>query len=195
MASKFKVRLKITGFELELEGSRDEVAELTQSIGQQMSGILNPGGAIIEGAVVPQTVAPEAVRLQDKRPRRKRAAASASTPDGAEAAIGLRHDASQFGMPRQDWKTAQKAMWLLHVLKGTGNGDSFSTRAIVETFNKHFKQSKTITTSNVTRDLGKAKIENPSLVGEDASRSPSEWFLTTEGEKRVLADIATAGQS
>jgi hypothetical protein len=196
MASKFKIRLKITGFELDLEGTRDEVAELTQSVGQQMSGLLSPGGVIIEGSASPQQpLTNEAPRLQDKRSRKKRSASSAGDADDGATAIDFRHDVEKFGMPRQEWKTAQKAMWLLHALKAAGQGDMFSTRTIFLTFNKHFKQAKTITTSNVTRDLGKAKFENPSLVGEDASRSPSVWFLTTEGERRVMADIASSASS
>lgn len=192
MASKFKVKLKITGFELELEGSREDVAELTHSVGEQMSGLLRPGGAIIEGTVMPVTSPPQdsVARLSDKRPRKRRAA-SPSGSDEAGEALDFRHDPSTHGMPRQDWKTAQKATWLLHVLKVMGLGDSFSTRRLVDTFNKHFKQSGMITTSNVTRDLGKAKVnETPSPVGEDTTKTPSEWYLTQEGEKRAAEMIA-----
>ena len=50
--SKFKVKLKIQGFELEIEGSREDAGLLSQNLGKQMNSILQPMGAIIEGEVV-----------------------------------------------------------------------------------------------------------------------------------------------
>jgi hypothetical protein len=195
MPSKFKIRLKIQGFELEVEGSRDEVSDLTRSVSEQLSGLMNPSGIILDGsseAVVPPPQS--APKLTDRRSRRKKSIPA--NTDDLGSAIDFRHDPSVNGMPRQDWKTAQKALWLIHILSPLGKGDGFSTKTLVETFNKHFKQAGTITTSNVTRDLGRAKInDNPPPVGEDTTKSPSQWFLTEEGTKRVLAWIAEARQS
>lgn len=53
---------------------------------------------------------------------------------------------------------------------------------IVATFNKHFRQSGQLTTGNVNRDLGVLKGKSPSQIGEDATKEPSAWFLTTEGK-------------
>jgi hypothetical protein len=38
VANKFKIKLEVAGFKLELEGSRDDVPLMAQAVGQQMSG-------------------------------------------------------------------------------------------------------------------------------------------------------------
>jgi hypothetical protein len=63
---------------------------------------------------------------------------------------------------------------------------------IAKTFNQHFKQASTIRGSNVSRDLGNAKLTAPALVGEDTTKHPSLWFLTDEGRNRAQALIAEA---
>lgn len=72
------------------------------------------------------------------------------------------------------------------------NIGELSTGQIVKTFNLHFRQAKTVTSSNVARDLGKAKVSTPALVGEDPTKSPPGWFLTDEGVRRAQALIAEA---
>src|SRR6185312_7952762 len=110
---------------------------------------------------------------------------SAAATDGAGGALELHLDLAKFGQPMQVWKTAQKALWLLEVLDQSGLGTSHSAKVLVDTFNRHFKQAGTVTTTNTTRDLGRLKAsEKPSPVGEDTNKTPSEWFLTDEGKRR-----------
>ncbi len=44
MNNKFKFKLKITGFEMEVEGSREEVEVITSNIGAQLRGMVQPQG-------------------------------------------------------------------------------------------------------------------------------------------------------
>ena len=54
---------------------------------------------------------------------------------------------------------------------------------ISATFNKYFKEAGVISTSNVNRDLGRAKAKLPAQVNSDVNKTPAEWYLTTEGKK------------
>jgi hypothetical protein len=53
----------------------------------------------------------------------------------------------------------------------------------VRTFNKHFRQAGELSRQNIYRELGKAKQAVPPLLGEDATKTPQEWYLTDEGKK------------
>jgi len=200
--SKFKVSLKIQGFELEIEGAREDASQISRNIGDQISAMLAPTGDIIsgnEGGRSPKFTQIEStpvVVASPKRGKRKPAPTASGSDNGS--AIDFQHSSDTFGNPRQEWKTADKALWLIFVVSRTVDVKGLSTRTIVETFNKHFRQSGAVTTSNVTRDLGRLKSkERPSPVGEDTTKSPSEWFLTDEGNKRaanlVLEALGKAG--
>jgi len=200
------MRLRLQGLEVEIEGERDDAAMITRNLGTQLSGLIKPAGQIVDGggddeAESPGGVTPRpvpAIEAPSRKPKRNRRQSSAASPDGdASAALEISPAPEKFGVPLQEWKTAEKAVWLIYVLKEQGMGDTFSTRTLVETFNKHFKQSGTITTSNVTRDLGRMKTkERPAWIGEDTTISPSGWFLTEEGRKKAQGFVAAArGQS
>lgn len=198
--AKFKMRLRLQGLEVEIEGERDDAAMITRNLGTQLSGLIKPVGQIVDGAgegegtggVAPRAIS--AIEAPSRKARRSRRQPSTTSPDtDASVALEVSLAPEKFGVPRQEWKTAEKAVWLIYVLKESGMGDTFATRIIVETFNKHFKQSGTITTSNVTRDLGRLKTkERPAWVGENTTLTPSGWFLTEEGQKRAQALVAAA---
>jgi hypothetical protein len=125
--------------------------------------------------------------------RRKSRRSSRSGANGSVesvAVVEFRNDPAKFGTPTQQWKTAEKAIWLLHVVKETAQVSELSTGQIVKTFNTHFRQAKTVTSSNVSRDLGKLKVASPALVGEDNTKTPPVWYLTDEGIRHVQAQIA-----
>jgi hypothetical protein len=194
--SKFRVKMKLQGFELEIEGnSREEASVIGQNIGKQVSGILQPGMRIVGGEVAneaPPVFAPGVLLddLSKKRGRRR----SKSQINGSERSgsdeIHFRHDPEKFGSPNQQWTTSQKAIWLLYVVKEVAQISELSTGQIVKLFNTHFRQAKTVTNSNVSRDLGKLKIASPSQVGEDNSKNPARWFLTDEGIRQAQSLIA-----
>jgi len=197
VVSKFRVKLKMQAFELEIEGNREDAALIGRSIGDQISSVIAPSANIVEGDFT-STRPPSApaIALVEESPKRKASRRSRSTASSSGennvSAIEFRNDASLYATPTQQWKTAEKALWLLYVVKETTNHSELSTSQIVNTFNTHFRQAKTITSSNVSRDLGKLKVSTPSLVGEDATKSPAVWYLTEEGVRKAQSLIADA---
>lgn len=196
--SKFRVKLKMQSFELEIEGNREDSALIGRSIGDQIANVIAPGVNIVEGEFASSRAqAPASIPLVDnssrrRGPRRGRPAAPAAGETNGVTAIEFRNDASKYANPTQQWKTADKAIWLLYVVKETTGIAELSTGQIAKTFNTHFRQAKMIAPSNVSRDLGRLKVSTPSLVGEDATKSPAVWYLTEEGVRKAQALIAEA---
>lgn len=202
--SKFKIRMKLQGFELEIEGSREDMPLIAENLGQQFVGLLQPAGAIIEGESLelnkqnrPATDYLEkgsGSAVAKRKPRKRTATAASTGEELGEEAVDWKHDSSKYGTPKQDWSTADKSVWLLYVVKAeTGQAELSATR-ITKTFNKHFRQAKQILNFNVQRDLGKLKVKKgaATLVGEDTTKSPAGWFLTESGEKKALELIQSA---
>jgi hypothetical protein len=200
--SKFKIKMKLTGFELEIEGSRDDVPMIAQNLGQQIAGMISPAASIVEGNFIEGQTGTTAVFAETlvagntAKPsrKRKRSIKSSSDSQNPSEALEWRHDSLKYGEPAQSWKTAEKAIWMIHVVKCELQKDQLSATAIADTFNKKFRQSGTIRATNVSRDLGKMKVRNggPPSVGLDTQKSPNEWFLTTEGTKAVQELINTS---
>lgn len=193
--SKFRMKLKLQALELEIEGAREDASLISRNVGQQMATLLKPVDAIIDGEVTLDKglslPSPPQVLNGGQRRARRRRHAEANAESVSSAVIDFVASPEKYGNPSQQWSTAEKTLWLIYVLKASGKGSEFSTRSIVETFNKHFKQSGTITTGNLNRDLGRAKTNSkPPLVGENTSREPSTWFLTDEGQKKAQTLVA-----
>lgn len=193
---KFKVRLKIQGFELELEGSREDASLLSQNMGQQLAGFLQPAGSVLEGEVIdprPQSIdVTPAATSSPKKPRRRRSTTTSNNDTENSTTVDFKHEPTTYGMPGQQWKVLEKALWLLYVLKECKGIPELANASLVNTFNKHFRQAGTISSSNAARDLGRARLHKPPLVGQDTSKTPPTWFLTDEGRKRAQALIADA---
>ena len=71
----------------------------------------------------------------------------------------------------------------MYVLKDLGVASEVGGPQLAATFNNNFKAAGAIHPPLVTRELGKAKVKNPALVGEDKKQEPSLWYLTDEGTK------------
>lgn len=187
--AKFKVRLKVQGLELEVEGSREDVPKIAQNVGQQLAGMLQPAAAIVEGQGVPPPILvnPEE-KPKTKRKRRtttsRRSSPLVQATDDAEA-VDWKHNPVRWASPQQSWTARQKAVWLLLVVKEAANKNGLSSAAITATFNKHFPEARHIQTRHVTRDLRKAKKESQGPVSEDTRESPTLWILTQAGEKEA----------
>ncbi|MEH2257179.1 hypothetical protein [Nostoc sp.] len=76
MANKFKIKLKVTGFELEVEGSREDVPFMAQAVGQQMSGLLIPASNIVEGEIIENKDLPQLA--SEAKPKTRKNALMAS---------------------------------------------------------------------------------------------------------------------
>ncbi|MBL8713427.1 MAG: hypothetical protein JNM12_11040 [Alphaproteobacteria bacterium] len=194
---KFKIKMKLQGLELEIEGSREDVPLISENLGRQMAGLLQPAGAIVEGEVsskqidlFPQTTD----TVITKRSRRRKTGTSTvgtSPSEGvATGAIDWRHDPSKFGVPSQTWNTSDKSVWLLYVIAEAAEQKELSAGRIAKTFEKHFRQAGVLKPSNVSRDLGKLKLATPALTGEDTTKDPSLWYLTDAGRKHAQQLIA-----
>ncbi len=192
--SKFKIKLKITGFEMEIEGSRDDVPLINQAIGQQISGLIQPMNDIVEGeAKIIEEKNVKAAEVQDheelkskKRKRtssRKKETSKTNSTEEINNVVDFRHDPQKHSSPSQIWKTTEKCIWLMYVLGKETNQTEFTAKQITETFNRYFKEAKLIEYSNVNRDLGRAKAKGlKATVGQDVSKNPSTWFLTQDGK-------------
>jgi len=186
--NQFKFKLKITGFELEVEGSKEDVAAITSSVTNQIKGLTNPqllGDNIdtedTESTDVTPTLLPQAPR---KRSTRKKSSSSGSGNMKIEP-IDFKNDPKKYSAPSMNWTTLQKALWLMYVINNEKNISELSIAQITNTYNTYYKQSKTIRSTNVARDLGKVKLGNGAFVGENASVSPHTWYLTDAGNLQV----------
>lgn len=191
MSNKFKFKLKITGFEMEVEGSKEDVASITSNVSSQLKNLVQPKGITdddieIEDGIA--TVIPQPIALPVKKKSRAKRNNTSSAPGSKKevgGAIDFVVDIQKYGSPKMAWSTLQKSLWMMYVIKETLSNDELTLAQITETFNKHFKQAKTIRHSNVSRDLGSSKVKSPSLVGENTTVSPATWYLTEEGIRTV----------
>lgn len=197
--AKFKISLKVTGIELQIEGSRDDVPLMTQAAGQQLASLFMPASNVVEGEFVDATnqlpaPPPEPERKNSKRSSRQRSSSNGSRANNVTGpeAIDWVHDPSKWGSPKQEWSTADKAIWTLYVVSKERDLGEISAYVIVTTFNKHFREAGLIRVNNTNRDLGKAKGKSPALVGENTTEKPSGWFLTQAGIRRAEELVSQA---
>ncbi len=199
--SKLEIEFEITGLKLKIKGDSDDVVAKVAAVQRQVQGVIQAVGAIADGATAANTetlahqngsgpklleVVPEAAGSTGNRGKRT-PRKNGGTRRHAEA-IDFKHDAETYGFPKQDWNTAQKAMWLIHVLSLEAGRNECSGPVIAATFNKHFKSFGSILAPNVHRDLGKEKGKS-GWVNSDASQDPQMWYLLEEGKKGIAALI------
>ncbi|PVD51500.1 hypothetical protein DC498_13825 [Terrimonas sp.] len=189
--SKFKFKFKVTGLEIEIEGSREEVGLISNAIGDQFKNMIQPAAKIIDEDADFQVV-DEQLKInggknsgeKGKRKKKTRVQSSNGKSEKSEP-IDFKNDVEKYGAPIQSWSTLEKSLWLLYVLQSAENIDECSTAQISDTFNKHFKQQGTIRGTNVSRDLGKKKSGTDALVGENTTSTPTKWYLTQKGIQEV----------
>ena len=102
------------------------------------------------------------------------------------------HDPNRWGTPSQNWTTAEKAQWLLHVVSQQTDIREIPSSQIAATFNKHFREAGPIRPQNVARDLGKLKTESPAPVSQDTMKDSKPWFLTQSGKTKA-AELVSQG--
>jgi hypothetical protein len=202
--AKFRVKMKLTGLELEIEGSREDVPLITQNLGQQLGGLLAPAAQIVEAQVVgsaaESTQAAESIGSESstrrRKPRKTTPKASAAAGGSQEISpVQWRHDTSKYGSPKQDWGGTNKSLWLLYVAGEEANVRELSGQRITATFNAHFRTAGPLRAHNVNRDLAKLKSSRngaPPLVSEDTTQAPPAWFLTDAGRAAAQKLVAEA---
>lgn len=190
---KFKVRFKVEKLELEVEGEKDSVPEVTHALEKQMSSLLTSPALLAGAHPMPdgRPTTPHVIELPTGRKSKRRASSKTQT-ETQEALPEFRHDPNKWGNPQQAWTTAEKSIWLLFVVKNQSETKELSASAIATLFNKHFRESGAIRRGNVWRDLGKCKSKSPPWVGEDATQDPYRWYLTETGDKVARDLVAKA---
>jgi hypothetical protein len=188
--SRFKIKFKIQGLELEIEGDRRDVGLISRAVGDQVAGLVAPTNEIVDGerAAVPRGMIDITPQPAEKKPRKRAATGTRNNAGSAPTAIDFVHEPQRFGTPTQKWRATQKAMWLIFAVGELKQATQLNAGTIFATVNKHFRQAGLLQRSNVARDLGRVKLKNgetPPLVGEDTTKSPTEWFLTDEGKRNV----------
>jgi hypothetical protein len=199
--SKFKMKLKVTGFELEIEGDRQDVPLIARNVSAQLGAMVQPANDIAQGTAprlgrdaidVTPTPTPEGTSSKKSRGRPRKGSPGASSATELDA-FDWSHDVASWGNALQSWNTLQKSVWLLYVMDKQNVAKDASAAQIANTFNKHFRQAKPILAANVSRDLGKAKSTPPAKVGEQTTSDPHKWFLTEEGLK-LAAELVKAAR-
>jgi hypothetical protein len=197
--SKIRVKIKLQGFEMEVEGSRDDMVVVREAVTQQMSGLLGPAADIAAGEATKQThnghapITIEAVKSTAKKKFTRAGTNSAETVSGTP--VEWRHDASKFGSPKQEWAGTDKAIWLLYVAASAATVSEMSTSTIIATLYKLFRSVKAPRASNLARDLAKlqqARNGHQPLVSLDATKDPGVWYLTDAGIKHAQTLVAAA---
>ncbi|MGB6688619.1 MAG: hypothetical protein WBE76_12330 [Terracidiphilus sp.] len=189
--AKFRIRLKVQALEVEIDGEREDIPAISSAVQHQFAGLLQPSVEVADGnqALIPPTIDAETAKPKAKGRKRP----SAKGAEGvAVAPLEFRHDAAKYGNPLQGWSIADKGIWLLFVLNDSGVAKDVTGPQLAATFNLHFKAAGALHPPHVTRELGKAKVKIPALVGEDKKQDPSFWYVTTEGEKYAQQIIQAA---
>lgn len=194
--SKFKIKMKLQGFELEIEGSREDVPLITQNLAEQFAGLIKPSAAILEGEVLSNSGQTASIGIQQsasqvpkKRAKRTLTVKADSSTNG-QSVIDWKHNSEKYGMPNQNWSASNKYLWTLYVIGEETSTKEVPAITIANTFNKHFKQFGALIVNNAKRDMGTLKTKKPSLASEDTTQTPSAWYLTESGSKAAQKLIA-----
>jgi hypothetical protein len=183
--AKFRIRLKLQALELEVDGERDDIPAISAAVQQQFAGLIQPAETMADGhkqlAAAGQVIDAEVGKSKSKGKRRT--GGKINSDAAAAQPLEFRHDAAKYGNPQQGWNITDKSVWFLHVLKDLKVAQEVSGPQVAATFNHHFKAAGAIHPPLVTRELSKAKVKVPALVGEDRSQDPSLWYVTDEGTK------------
>ncbi len=183
--AKFRMRLKIQGFELEVDGEREDIPAITSAIQSQFAGFVQPAEMMVDRqkqlADPTKTIEGDAGRSISRSGKKRPGVTKGSTASAATQSIEFRHDAAKYGNPLQSWSVTDKSIWMLAVIKGITNTAEVAGPQVSATFNQYFKQAGKVHPPNVTRELGTAKMQNPAPVGEDKGL----WYLTAEGDRQA----------
>jgi hypothetical protein len=204
---KFKVTFRLEKLELEVEGSRDDMPLVADQVGRQVAGLFQPAAQLVAGEPADRVgvgaqpvIVPASSDGKRKPTKRRKSTATASASVGAEGAVApladvvlnWRHDTAKWGTPKKDWSLSNKILYLLYVAKAEADQRDLTASTIVETFNRLFKQSGPLETRYVTRELGRMKSRTNAPVSEDATQTPSFWFLNPNGDTEARRLVAGA---
>lgn len=198
---KLDIEFELTGLKLKIKGDSDDTSGKVADLQRQIASLVGTINSLTQQATQPQLHGSSPSESTQKlidvpqpsdtatKTRKAITRKASGAPKVKAEAIDFKHDAEKFGFPKQAWSTAQKAMWMLHMLAESGDTKEFTAAQIANAFNKHFKSFGTIRAQNVLRDLGKEKGKS-GAVNSDASQDPMRWFLLETGRAQMAAILA-----
>lgn len=171
--AKVEIEFEITGLKLKIKGERDDAAQALSALQRQVAGMMQLGAALPEtNTPVPSSEGklietPSEPVSGNARAVGKRGGRGGRSDRPTASALQFRHEAAKYGNPQQGWGNTDKMMWLMFVLQDGGVAQEVSGPQLAATFTYHFKGAGAVRPSHTTRELGRAKMRNPALVGED----------------------------
>jgi hypothetical protein len=204
--SKFKVNVKLSGYEVKLgliefsvEGEKEDAQKISHEIERQLGGMIHAPTmtphALTSGNGKPVPPVLDAVQVEAGGKRKMKKGGSGGSKTPAED-MNLVHDSAKFGTPQMAWTTVQKAIWFLYVVGEQVGVKEMTAWSLAKNFNKYFKASKTIDNGNVSKGLEKERVKGSnSTVGGNVVDGTTRYFLTTAGitmaEKLAKGEVVT----
>jgi hypothetical protein len=190
--SKFTIKVRLQGLEIEVEGTREDAPRIANQLGKQIGGLLQAPAALASenGAT---TIDAEGVESDNGTGKKKKGKKGGSGQTKTSADDITFVPDSQHGSPQQGWTQAQKAIWFLYIVEKQTNVTQLTAYSIAKNFNKYFKVSGAIYAGNVMRGLEKERLKSPPTVGADQTSGTSKYFLVTAG--KTLAEKLAKGET
>jgi len=175
--SKFSVKIKLQGLEIEVEGTQETAPRIAQRVGEQIGALVKPPLLIEMGK---SNGAGSDSSDEDKGKSKKKKSGGSGGSKASADDVTFTHDPAQHGSPTQEWTTTQKSIWLLWL----ANSDKpLSGYSIAKAFNKQFKSAKAINGGNVNKGLEKERHKGTSsTVGADTADGTTRYYLTEAGK-------------
>jgi hypothetical protein len=187
--SKFSVKIKLQGLEIEVEGSQDVAPRIAKQVAEQIGALVKPPMLIEMGKGNNGSF--ESTDDHDEKGKSKKKRSSGGGTKSSADDVNFTHAPSQHGSPSQDWTTTQKAIWLLCALNSEKPLSGYS---IAKAFNKQFKTAGAINGGNVNKGLDKEKLKGAtSPVGADVSDGTTRYYLTNAG--KAMGEKLAKGQT
>jgi hypothetical protein len=204
--SKFKVQVKLQGYEVKLgsieftvEGEKEDAQKISQEIEKQLGGMIHGPNVLAPTAITSgngnsnQRLLEGQVGGDSNEAEKRKRARKPGKPGGTKISaddLNLSHDPEKFGSPQQEWTQAQKAVWFLHVVGEQAHVTQQTSYSVTKNFNRYFKSSGQLNSANVMRGLEKERSKNPATVNANMSDGTARYFLTTAG-KALAGKLAT----
>src|SRR6266480_4743426 len=100
--ARFRVKMKLQGLELEVEGTREDAPLIAQNLTRQFAGLLEPAAHIVGGDLEREGNGHQPVVEAVDRAPRNRKPRHAGSPVGASrgsVSVSWKHDPTKWGNP------------------------------------------------------------------------------------------------
>jgi hypothetical protein len=153
--SKFSVKIKLQGLEIEVEGSQDVAPRIAKQVSEQIGTLMKPP-MMIEMGKNNNGSFEAGDDHEDRKSKKKKSGGGGGAGKSSPEDVVINHDPVQHGSPSQEWTATQKAIWLLWVAESP---NPLSGGSITKAFNTYFKSAGAIITGNVNKALEKERLK------------------------------------